>query len=131
MSKEKKAASPPAQPPEETEPGPPTGITVHAPPQKSWPVTFKSREALEYARAGYSYQGDAGPSLDVKETAHRDELREKFWAAPELLGVPGDMRLYGLLAPGLETAFYPPYADIGKFRAVTLQAWLDKRKKES
>lgn len=128
MSKEKKG---PVEPPPAPPPGPPPGITVHAPEPKSWPVTFKDREALEYARAGYSYRGDAGPSLDVKETAHRDEQRAATWAAPELQGVPGDMRLYGLLAPGLETAFYTPYADIEKFRAVTLQAWLDKRKKEA
>jgi len=105
------------------------GITIHAQTPKAWPATFVAGRALEYARAGYSYKGDAGPSLDPTETAHRDKLRAEFWAAPELQGVPGDMRLYGLLAPGLETAFYPPYTDIGKFRAVTLQAWLNKEKK--
>ncbi len=129
MSKEKKVEAPipaPAPPPD-----PLAGITIHAQAPKSWPITFVAGRALEYARAGYSYRGDTGPSLDSTETAQRDKLRAELWAAPELQGVPGDMRLYGLLAPGLETAFYPPYADIGKFRAVTLQAWLDKRKKEA
>lgn len=116
---------------EEAPKGPPKGITVHAAEPMRRPVTYRAAVAADYAASGFSYLGDSGPSLTEEEIAHRAKIRGDHWIAPELQIVPGDMRLYGLLAPGLETAFYPPYTGIEAFKSVALQKWLDRRKKEA